>query len=251
MNLPLLAKGAAQIAIRTIPCWLLPDRAVLFPTVKTLLIADVHIGKAATFRSLGVPVPSGTTQLNLDRISTLITDTGATSLYILGDFFHGPMANQVDIVEQLCNWRARHGTTNITLIGGNHDAKTGPLQSKIGIAFEAAPFCLPVSDKVQFLLLHEPLGADIQPPEVFSFAGHLHPVQRLKGRVDSARLPCFWLQPNQLILPAFGEFTGGHPVQWQADQQVFVTDATSVHDITALVAHEKRKLRQFSSMPRW
>ncbi len=236
--------GALEIEIKAIPCWLLPDRAVFFPTIKTLLIADVHIGKAATFRSLGVPVPSGTTRLNLDRISTLITSTDATSVYILGDFFHGPMANQASIVNDLCNWRTQHSAIAITLVGGNHDAKTGPLHNVIDMAFQAAPFFLSLSNNVQFCLLHEPIPNNM-PSGQFAFAGHLHPVQRIRGRVDSARLACFWLQEHQLILPAFGEFTGGHPVQWQPNQQVFVTDTESVHDITAVLAHENRKPRKF------
>ena len=42
-------------------------------------------------------------------------------------------------------------------------------------------------------------------------AGHLHPVCRLSGPArDGLRLPCFVIEPGQLILPAFGAFTGGH-----------------------------------------
>ncbi len=240
MNSHQLPAGALAITIRGISCLLLPDRGVFFPAIKTLLIADVHIGKAATFRSLGVPVPGGTTQLNLNRISALITSSGATSLYILGDFFHGPMANQAGIVDELRRWREQYSDTKMTLIGGNHDAKTGPLHAAFGMAFEPAPYLLSLNDNVQFRLLHEPVNNNQQLNE-FSFAGHLHPVQRIQGRADSARLPCFWLHPNQLVLPAFGEFTGGHPVQWQENQQVFVTDSAVVHDITAVVAHESSR----------
>ncbi len=130
----------------------------------------------------------------------------------------------------------------MVLIGGNHDAKTGPLQNEIGVAFEPAPFVLALNQSIGFRLLHEPetnLSAN------FCFAGHWHPVQRLRGRVDSTRLPCFWRQSNQLILPAFGEFTGGHPVQWEPGQQVFVTDSQSVYDVTTIVADERRKKRRY------
>jgi uncharacterized protein len=242
MILPAWATGALATTIRTIPCWLLPDRAVFFPVSKTLLVADVHIGKAATFRSLGVPVPSGTTNSNLARLSLLLAQTSASTLYILGDFFHGPVANQVGIVDELKRWRSLHKGVQIVLIGGNHDAKSGPIQNEIGVMFEAAPFTLALNQGVSFRLLHEPetnLSAD------FSLAGHWHPVQRLKGRVDSARLPCFWQQSNQLILPAFGEFTGGHPVQWEPGQQVFVTDSQSVYDVTTIVADGNRKKRRY------
>ena len=39
---------------------LLADRAAYWPEQKTLLVADVHFGKAGTYRALGQPVPAGT-----------------------------------------------------------------------------------------------------------------------------------------------------------------------------------------------
>ena len=40
---------------------LFPERAALLAQTQTLLVADPHFGKAATFRSSGIPVPAGTT----------------------------------------------------------------------------------------------------------------------------------------------------------------------------------------------
>ena len=40
---------------------LLPQKAAWWAAERTLLIADAHIGKAVSFRRLGVPVPPGTT----------------------------------------------------------------------------------------------------------------------------------------------------------------------------------------------
>jgi len=43
-----------------------------------------------------------------------------------------------------------------------------------------------------------------------TLAGHLHPMTRLRGPGrDSLRLPCFVVCGRQVVLPAFGEFTGG------------------------------------------
>ena len=36
---------------------LLPGRAALLPASRTLLVSDIHLGKAATFRQAGIPVP--------------------------------------------------------------------------------------------------------------------------------------------------------------------------------------------------
>ena len=47
---------------------LLPGRAAYLPDARALLIADAHIGKAVSFRKLGVPVPGGTTDETLRRV---------------------------------------------------------------------------------------------------------------------------------------------------------------------------------------
>ena len=53
--------GAASFVCRGERLHLLPERAVWWPAAGLLLVADVHLGKAATFRRLGQPVPAGTT----------------------------------------------------------------------------------------------------------------------------------------------------------------------------------------------
>ena len=56
----------------TLPCgtvlWLLPGRAVWWPQARSLFVADVHFGKAASFRHAGQPVPTGTTADNIARL---------------------------------------------------------------------------------------------------------------------------------------------------------------------------------------
>jgi hypothetical protein len=37
---------------------LLPQKAVYWPRAQMLIVADIHFGKAASFRALGVPVPA-------------------------------------------------------------------------------------------------------------------------------------------------------------------------------------------------
>jgi hypothetical protein len=50
---------------------LLPEKAAFLAESRTLLVADVHIGKAVSFRSFGVPVPRGTTGETLSALSAL------------------------------------------------------------------------------------------------------------------------------------------------------------------------------------
>ena len=53
--------GDLLIDVAGVHLELLADRAVWLAATRTLLIADLHLGKAQSFRRAGVPVPSGTT----------------------------------------------------------------------------------------------------------------------------------------------------------------------------------------------
>ena len=72
---------------------LLPDPALWWPAEATVFIADLHLGKAASFRALGQPVPGGTTRDNLQRLDALIAATGARghAVGIGGELFSDAM----------------------------------------------------------------------------------------------------------------------------------------------------------------
>ena len=78
---PALPMGAHAI---TLPCGtalqLLPQRALWWPAARMVMVADVHFGKAATFRRAGQPVPHGTTADNLARLDAVLAATGAGAM---------------------------------------------------------------------------------------------------------------------------------------------------------------------------
>jgi uncharacterized protein len=204
---------------------LLPERAVWWQTAGVLLVADVHIGKAATFRSLGQPVPAGTTVTNLHRLETLVRGLGASRLIVLGDFLHAPQARQPAILAALADWRRRLPGLVCTIVEGNHDRRAGRLPSGLGIETVADPLLL-----APFALTHgdgrpNPAAPDAPPgqPPAYRLAGHLHPAYRLCGRGgERLRLPCFVFGSAAAILPAFGEFTGHADVEPAPGDRVFV-----------------------------
>ena len=194
--------------------WLLPERALWWPARRTLFIADLHLGKAATFRAHGHPVPAGTTEGNLDRLSVLLNRHEPEALVVLGDFLHAPEAMTPSVQSALAAWRAQFPSLRVTLVRGNHDRRAGDPPAAAGIVAVDEPWPL------------GPLAACHHPqavPGALALAGHVHPVVRLHGRGrDRLRLPCFVLDGQQLLLPAFGEFTGGWEVGRADGQQVFV-----------------------------
>jgi DNA ligase-associated metallophosphoesterase len=196
---------------------LLPERAVWWPAARILLVADVHLGKAATFRALGQPVPGGTTAANLRRIEALVDRLGVLRLVVLGDFVHAREALRPSLIAAIAGWRGRQPGLRCTVVEGNHDRRAGALPA--GLDIESAPDPLFLRP---FVLTH----GDRQPgvPEAgYHLAGHLHPAYVLRGRAgERLRLPCFLFGPAGAILPAFGEFTGQADVMPGADDRVFV-----------------------------
>lgn len=195
--------------------WLLADKALYYPSEKALLIGDVHFGKAAAYRRLGQPVPHGTTQGNLQRIDRLLAHYPSERLIFLGDFLHAPQSHAPATLAALAEWRARNTGLSITLIRGNHDDRAGDPPGYLNIDVVDAPLLLG-----PFALQHEP---DPHPTH-HVLAGHVHPVFTLHGRGrQSLRLPCFVLGETVSLVPAFGEFTGGHRVQPRPGQRLYVS----------------------------
>lgn len=199
---------------------LLPDRALYWPARELLWVADVHLGKAATFRALGQPVPAGTTAANLARLDALLTGRSVRQLVFLGDLLHAAQAQNASLLAALTLWRARHAQLACTLVRGNHDSRAGDPPSHLDIEVVDEPWLLG-----PFACCHHPQAH----PTHFVLAGHSHPVCHLHGRGrDSVRLPCFTAKQGLAVLPAFGEFTGGHPVMAQEGLQRYAVGGGTV-----------------------
>jgi DNA ligase-associated metallophosphoesterase len=194
--------------------WLLPERALWWPARRTLFIADLHLGKAAAFRALGQPVPAGTTRRNLDRLAGLLQRHAPDHLVVLGDFLHAREALTPAVQAALGAWRAGFPRLRGTLVRGNHDRHAGDPPQVLGFSVVDEPWRLG-----PFAACHHPQAV----PGAVVLCGHVHPVARLHGRGrDRLRLPCFVLDGQGLLLPAFGEFTGGWEVAAAPGRVVFV-----------------------------
>lgn len=194
--------------------WLLAEKAMYWPARQCLLIADAHFGKASAYRSLGQPVPQGTTTENLRRLDQLLSAYPCTQVIFLGDFLHGPGSHASGTLSALRAWRERNPAMSMVLIRGNHDKRAGDPPADLRIEVVTEPLLVG-----PFALQHEP---DAHPTH-HVLAGHVHPVYRLRGKGrQSLRLPCFQVGAQISLLPAFGAFTGGYAVRQDNEHRLFV-----------------------------
>jgi DNA ligase-associated metallophosphoesterase len=192
---------------------LLPEKAAFLDDDKTLLVADAHIGKAVSFRSFGVPVPRGTTTETLTALSGLVQRTGAARIVFLGDFLHSARSHAASTLGAVARWRDAHPDLSLTLVRGNHDDRAGDPPPQLGFTVVDEPLVVG-----SLALCHHPVAHD----GLYALAGHLHPCITLGGRAyDTLRLPCFLFGEGVGVLPAFGSFTGMHPIRPQEGDRVF------------------------------
>lgn len=193
--------------------WLSAERCVWWPARRTLIIADLHIGKAASFRALGVPVPERTTDRDLARLDRLIQATGATRIVLLGDLFHARDGRSAETMASVAAWRGRQESVEVLLVRGNHDRKAGdpPCEWRVE--------CVD-NGRVDgpFVWRHEPAEDE----RGYVLAGHIHPAATMWGVGGGLRAPCFWLGGRVGVLPAFGSFTGMKPVRPRRGDGVYV-----------------------------
>ena len=237
--------GAVELRVAGRRLLLLPEKAILLPATRTLLIADAHIGKATSFRQLGVPVPAGTTDETLGALTRLVERHDARRVVFLGDFLHSKRSFAPGTLASVGRWRERHAALELTLVRGNHDDRAGDPPAALGIRPVDEPF---TSDGLA--LGHHPRRR----PGLFVLAGHLHPCIGLGGRAhDFHRLPCFWFstappiglagarsatpEPADLgdegvgVLPAFGAFTGMHPIRAAQGDRIYAVGDDRVHPL--------------------
>lgn len=130
------------------------------------------------------------------------------TICFLGDLFHSALNKEWHLFE---NWVAKK-PIEIILVVGNHDIISPLKYEDLGIEV------VPEVKWGDFLLTHHPeerIGC-------FNFSGHIHPAIRLRGKGrQSLRLPCFFKSERQLILPAFGKFTGTFVLEPKKNDEVF------------------------------
>ncbi|MBW4529311.1 MAG: ligase-associated DNA damage response endonuclease PdeM [Aphanothece saxicola GSE-SYN-MK-01-06B] len=192
------ASGSAEFLWRGYRLQLLAERAIWDPQQGLLLVADLHLGKAESFQSQGIPLPSDGDGATFNALLALAQSHRPAQVLVLGDLIHSRLGLTADLRQKLGALPDLLGCP-LRLIGGNHERGCWleGLEQEPSLAL--GPLWLSHAPEPRAGLLN--------------LCGHRHPVALIGGGADRLRLPCFAYDPSaeQLVLPAFGQLTGGHP----------------------------------------
>jgi len=202
-----------------VTCELHGDGTIYVPSLQTLFIADIHVGKTGQFRKEGIPAPKAIHRLALSRLEKTIVRDGATQVVFLGDLFEGKQNKETEDLKSLFE---KFPQVSFVLVKGNHDfdLPNWP-QLKVYEEITIGPF----------ICLHEPPGSDFNidlPFDLYKIkqqypssgenhlllCGHLHPGATLRGKGRSrARIKAFFIGETIAVLPAYGALTGHYPIK--------------------------------------
>lgn len=195
---------------------LVPEAAAYWENTKSLLIADAHLGKISHFRKNGFAVPHRIQFSFYQKIEQLMDRFDVARIFFLGDLFHSDYNREWD---QFSAW-VQQSPAQAILVKGNHDILPENHWRQSGMEV------VPEWREAGFLLTHHPEERE----NYFNFCGHIHPGVQLQGPGrQRLKTPCFFHRPQQMILPAFGDFTGLHLLQPKAADRVYaLTEETVV-----------------------
>lgn len=172
----------------------LPSGALYWRDPQVLVVSDLHLGKSVrAARFGGAALPPYECRETLRRLADDLAGTGAQRVICLGDSFDSPGLDQCLPEEDLSHLLALQAGRDWVWITGNHDPAP--------VALSGAHLDVLEIDGLRF--------RHIDAGQVGDVSGHYHPKLRLSLRGRSLSRPCFLLDTQRLILPAYGAYTGG------------------------------------------
>lgn len=199
------------ITIQGEQVYLLPEKAIYWPAQKTIILSDLHWGKAAHFRKNGIAIPAHTQHADEAKLSELVRKHNAERLVIAGDMFHSTQNKETD---NFSHWRSQHSQLSIDLVLGNHDILEKTIYTSYGIMLHEE-----VLDAGPFMFSHD----ELHTPGKFYIHGHIHPSFSISGKGrTSMKLSCYCMDDKKMVLPSFGSFTGSHKIAANAYRHIYV-----------------------------
>src|SRR5690349_24893606 len=123
------------------------ERALYWESEKTLIVADLHVGKTGHFRKSGIGVPAAIYKDDLHRLLAQLLFFKAERLIIVGDLTHSIANLELDLFRK---WRKDFPLLEVNLAKGNHDILDNRWYEEADINVYNEPFALG-----DFLFVHD------------------------------------------------------------------------------------------------
>ena len=181
------------------------DGAAWLPSLRAIVVADVHVGYARAARRRGGYLPEAEdVETVVARVAAAAARVGAERVVVAGDLRHSTRdadeAELDDVARFVREVEERIG--RVDLVAGNHDRGARDMARSIRLG--------------DVEVVHEPPR---EAPDHWVVAGHLHPSTTVRDETGAgARFPCALVGraltgPRVLVLPAFTEWAGGTAVR--------------------------------------
>jgi DNA ligase-associated metallophosphoesterase len=206
-----------KISIKDQEFVLHPYGSLFWENQQMLIVADLHLGKIEHFRKHGSALPDLSNAMDYINLEQNIQEFQPQRVVFLGDLFHSALNKSWRIFEE---WTKRQ-PVDFSLIVGNHDVI--PVSKFEDLGFDVDHHLTTYG----FCLTHKP-----EDTQGFNICGHIHPGFKLRGKGRQyLNLPCFYQKENQLILPAFGQFTGNYYITPEEEEHVYVCSENDVMQV--------------------
>ena len=161
---------------------------------KIAIVSDLHLEKGSSFASSGQFIPPFDSEETLKKLINFVKTHEVQTIILLGDTFHdrGALNRMSSKVKSIFDSLVEN--YEIIFVLGNHENK---MKSAFIKFYERY-----IVDDIHFL--HEAVLE-----KKYQISGHFHPVASLKINSKLITGKCLIHSENHIIMPAFGEFTGG------------------------------------------
>jgi DNA ligase-associated metallophosphoesterase len=203
--------------------WLSADRCVFWEEGNSLIVSDLHIGKAGHFRKAGIPVSQRIYTEDLQRLLAAILFFKVDRLIIVGDLSHSRSNKELEIFKK---WRHDFPDLEIDLVKGNHDILAEAWYRDCRINVHHDPLSMN-----SFVFCHDACEEEAEKGK-YIFSGHIHPGVKIRGMgKQSLCFPCFYFSKEYCVLPAFSKFTGLSLIHPEPGENVFAIVENTVMQI--------------------
>jgi len=170
------------------------DGVLFWLEKKIAIVSDLHLEKGSSFASSGQFVPPFDSEETLNKLINFLKIHEVKIIILLGDTFHdrGALNRMSSKVKSIFDSLVEN--YEIIFVLGNHENK---MKSAFIKFYERY-----IVDDIHFL--HEAVLE-----KKYQISGHFHPVASLKINSKKITEKCLIYSENHIIMPAFGEFTGG------------------------------------------